>query len=134
MYRRRGLRRRLGYGGVVTPGTPWVATIEAIAAGNATIHTPTAGTRFQLMGFVVNIPAGLISAGTSIIQLYDAANLISEVVTVKGTQPNAVSCFCDLSSIGGYISTADNALLICDVVGQAFTTLNASVTAWGYDV
>ena len=134
MYRRRGLRRRLGYGGVVTPGTPWVATIEAINAGNTTLHTPTAGYRFQLMGFVVNIPAGLISAGTSIIQIYDGASLISEVITVKGTQSNAVSCSCDLSSVGGYISTADNALLICDIVGQAFSTLNASVTAWGYDI
>jgi hypothetical protein len=115
-------------------GTPWVATIEATAMGNTTIHTPTAGYRFQLMGFVVNVPAGLISAGTTIIQIYDAANLISEVVTVKGTQANAVSCSCDLSSIGGYISTADNALLICDLIGAAFTTLDASVTAWGLDV
>jgi hypothetical protein len=116
------------------PGSPWVASIEAINLGNTTIHTPIAGYRFQLMGFVVNIPAGLISAGTSIIQLYDGATLISEVITVKGTQPNAVSCVCDLSSIGGYISTADDALLICDVVGSAFTTLDASITVWGYDV
>ena len=136
MYRRRGLRRRLGYGGVVTPGTPWVASAEIQSLGATAIHTPPAGLRFQLMGAVWTFPPGLLSGGNTIVDMDDAAGLIAEVAHIIPPALTAgFSVFYDFSAMGGYISTADNAVLNGVLAGNAFTAANnASVTAWGYDV
>jgi hypothetical protein len=114
--------------------TPWIATVEIATAGNTTIHDPGATNRFQLMGLQATFPSGLVSAGTSILDLQDQAVLISELGTVKGTLTGSFTLYVDLSTIGGIFSAADGNKLILNLAGQAFTTEEVSLTAWGFDV
>jgi hypothetical protein len=114
--------------------TPWIATIEVATAGNNTIHDPGPNLKFNLMGISVSFPQALVSAGTSILDLQDGAVLISEIAQVKGTLAAMGFYEADYSPINGILSAADGNKLILNLVGSAFTTLAASLTAWGYDV
>ena len=110
--------------------------VNATAAGNTALWTPTAGKKFRLMGCIVNVSGGvgLAAAGEEVIELRDSATVVLRVA-VRLPAAAGVVVGTDLIEQldfpgNGYLSAAANNVLNVNL-GTAVTAGNVVVNAWG---
>lgn len=109
-------------------------TVVATAAGPTAVWTPTAGKKFRLLGYTIDVAGTMAATGVQAIQLQDDAttfkNHLAEVIetTTVSISNSTTNIGADLGQ--GYLSTAaDNVLNI--VLGTAMVTGGVAINVWG---
>lgn len=124
-------------GAFYNPSTGLYETLKALtvikpqiatAAGYTTVWTPTAGKKFRLLGYAVQVPSTATSAGGSDVNLADQGVNIGQLCSI-GATTGAFAYSVTLPG-AGYLSLAANNLLRLNL-SAAFTAGGVIFTAWG---
>ena len=109
-------------------------TVIATAAGSTAVWTPSAGTKFRLMGYTIDVAATAAATGPLTIKLEDGATVIkNHIVNVIQTQTANISggdshMGADLGQ--GQLSAADDNVLNINL-SEACGSGGVAINVWG---